>query len=78
MPTLFPIGYRCVWEASDGQSSVDFTNWPLTIAVVAGFALIALGGWRLSRSRISRPEPMVSDACGRDYWKSRESRTPNG
>jgi hypothetical protein len=52
MPTLLPIGYRCVWEGVDGQISTMFVNWPLTIAMIAGLTMIVLAGWMLSRDRM--------------------------
>ena len=50
-PSLFPLGYQCVWTTGETITAVTFANWPLTAAVLTGVLMVAVGGWMVARSR---------------------------
>lgn len=56
-PTLFPLGYQCVWGAGETTAAVTFANWPLTAAVLAGVVMVVVGGWLVARSRRASRTP---------------------
>lgn len=50
-PSLFPLGYQCIWSQAEATTTVTIANWPLTAVVLAGVVMIAIGGWLVARTR---------------------------
>lgn len=48
-PSLFPLGYQCIWGQAEAATAVTFPNWPLTVVVLVGVCMIAAGGWLVAR-----------------------------
>lgn len=50
-PSLFPLGYQCIWGEAKATTAVTFANWPLTTVVLTGVSMVAIGGRLVARTR---------------------------